>query len=109
MVQGRRQLDAEIAVLHVSTLWLTWLLASVPAHAWDSRQLAVPIVIDEYEVPYPEFAIYATPGAGLRISLADKAVLPEYRFGGAAGTLGKVSLNKSPRSSTGGPLEAPFP
>jgi len=68
------------------------LLPCLSAHAWDSRRLAVPLLIEHHEIPYAEFSIFAMPGAHLRVAIAAEGARAEYRFGEDSGNLGEATL-----------------
>lgn len=72
--------------------FIACLLPCLYAHASDSTRLAVPLVLDGSEFPYPEFAIYVMPGAALDIKLARDG-RAEYRSGHGGGVLGETSLH----------------
>ncbi len=74
-------------------LGLALLLAAPQLAAWDDSRLAVPIVIDERPVPYPEFAIYLLPGEAFDVHFLDATHGGEIRYRGETGKVGAMALS----------------
>jgi hypothetical protein len=73
-----------------------WLLACllVPQAAlgWDDSRLTAPLVIDERQIPYPEFAIYLLPGKTFRLAYEDPGQRGTVRYRGSATDVGRSPL-----------------
>ncbi len=76
----------------IRVVGLALLLAAPGLAAWDSGKLAVPIVIDERPIPYPEFAIYLMPGQEFDVHFLDAIQGGEIRFAGETRAVGAAPL-----------------
>lgn len=81
-----------------AALAILLLAAAAPAMSWDSARLAVPIVIDQHTIPYPEFAIYLMPGQQFQVSLRDAGGGGTVRFLGQSQAAGGANLRAPDQS-----------
>ena len=73
-------------------IYLCLILLSMQLSAWDDRRLATPVVIDNFIIPYPTFALYYAPGTRFTVNFKDSRYGGLVRFNGEEVAVGSQQL-----------------
>lgn len=74
------------------SVWAHAAAAIAPPQDWDDGRLAVPLIVDDQVIPFPEFAIYLMPGQRFQLSFGEAGASGDIRFQDRTLTLGEQHL-----------------